>query len=119
MINGGLIKVTEITNIGSPIKSFIEKIRKESIDGLGDWELKTPIELELNAIVSGKVGGGMDIQVVNFGAKVEAEQQQKIKLSIGPKDDVTEAERKGRIAESEAKIALSEKIKRETGVRIR
>ena len=25
--------------VGSPIKTFIEKIRKESTDGLADWEL--------------------------------------------------------------------------------
>ena len=89
--------------IGSPIKTFIEKIRKESIDGLADWELKAPIELELSAIVKGKVGGGIDIEVVNFGAKVEAEQLQKVKMVIGPKSEAEEAEKKARIAESQAK----------------
>ncbi len=74
-------------------------------DGLDDWELKSPIELELNAIVNGKIGGCMDIQVVNFGAKVEAEQQQKIKLSIGPKDPASEAEKKARIEKAMAEEA--------------
>ncbi len=86
--------------IGSPIKSFIEKVKNESVDGLGDWELKAPIELELSTIVKGNAGGGLDIQVINFGAKVEAEQQQKIKLSIGPKDEAEEAEKKARIAKA-------------------
>ena len=82
---------------GSPIKEFIEQARKQSRDGLGDWEFKAPIELELNTIVSGKVGGGIDIQVINFGVKVEAEQQQKMKFSIGPKDEAEQEEKKARI----------------------
>lgn len=88
--------------IGSPIKTFIEKIRKESTDGLADWELKAPIELELSAIVKGKIGGGIDIEVVHFGAKVEAEQLQKVKMAIGPKNEAEEAEKKARIAEAQA-----------------
>jgi len=82
---------------GSPIKEFVEQTKNQAIAGLGDWELKAPIELELNAIVSGKIGGGIDIQVINFGAKVEAEQQQKIKLSIGPKDEAEQEEKKARV----------------------
>jgi len=86
---------TETT--GSPIKEFIEQAREQASAGLGDWEFKAPIELELNTIVSGKVGGGIDIQVINFGAKVEAEQQQKMKFSIGPKDEAEQEEKKARI----------------------
>ncbi len=89
-----------MSNIGSPIKGFIEQTKNQAIAGLGDWELKAPIELELNAIVSGKVGGEMDIQVINFGAKVEAKQRQKIKISIGPKDEAEQEERKARIAKA-------------------
>ena len=86
-----------MANTGSPIKEFIEQTKNQAVAGLGDWEFKAPLELELNTIVSGKVGGGIDIQVINFGAKVEAEQQQKIKLSIGPKDDAEQEEKKARI----------------------
>ena len=86
-----------MTEAGSPIKEFIEQTKNQALAGLGDWEFKAPIELELNTIVSGKVGGGLDIQVINFGAKVEAEQQQKIKLSIGPKDEAEQEEKKARI----------------------
>ena len=96
--------------IGSPIKSFIEQVKKETIDGLSDWELKAPIELELNVIIGGKAGGGLDIQVVNFGAKVEAEQQQKIKMTIGPRTDVDEAERKARIARANAKVKMAKEL---------
>lgn len=86
-----------MTTAGSPIKEFIEQTKNQAIAGLEDWEFKAPIELELNAIVSGKIGGGIDIQVINFGAKVEAEQQQKIKISIGPKDEAEQEEKKARI----------------------
>lgn len=86
----------EPTNIGSPIKEFIEQTKNQAVAGLGNWEFKAPIELELNTIVSGKVGGGINIQVINFGAKVEAEQQQKIKISIGPKDEAEQEEKKAR-----------------------
>ena len=81
---------------GSQIKEFIEQTKTQALAGLGEWEFKAPIELELNTIVSGKVGGGIDIQVINFGAKVEAEQQQKIKFSIGPKDEAEQEEKKAR-----------------------
>ena len=57
----------------------------------------------MSAIVKGKVGGGIDIEVVNFGAKVEAEQLQKVKMAIGPKSEAEEAEKKARIAEAQAK----------------
>lgn len=90
-----------MTTTGSPIKEFIEQTKNQAIAGLSDWELKAPIELELNTIVSGKVGGGVDIQVINFGAKVEAEQQQKIKLSIGPKDEAEQEEKKARIKKAQ------------------
>lgn len=83
---------------GSPIKEFIEQTKNQALAGLGDWEFKAPIELELNTIVSGKVGGGIDIKVIHFGAKVEAEQQQKIKISIGPKDEAEQEEKKARAA---------------------
>ncbi|MEK6760627.1 MAG: hypothetical protein AABX93_01755 [Nanoarchaeota archaeon] len=86
-----------MSDVGSPIKEFIEQTKSQAIAGLGDWEFKAPIELELNTIVSGKVGGGIDIKVINFGAKVEAEQQQKIKISIGPKDEAEQEEKKARI----------------------
>jgi len=105
--------------IGSPIKTFIEKIRKEATDGLADWELKAPIKLELSAIVKGKIGGGIDIEVVHFGAKVEAEQLQKVTMAIGPKSEAEEAEKKARIAEAEAKekdAKLKNKWSDDTGV---
>ena len=100
------VKMTENIGIGSPLKSFIEKTRKEAEDGLGTWELKAPIELELSAIVRGKVGGGLDIEIINLGAKVEGEQIQKIKLAIGPKDEVDEAEKRARIEKAKTEEAL-------------
>lgn len=95
-----------MTETGSPIKEFIEKTREQAIAGLGDWELKAPIELELNTIVSGKAGGGIDISVINFGAKVEAEQQQKIRIVIGPRDQEAES---AKIAEAKFHKVLAEK----------
>ena len=82
---------------GSPIKEFIEQAKTQALAGLGDWEFKAPIELELNTIVSGKEGGGIDIKVINFGAKVETEQQHKMKFSIGPRDEAEQEEKKARI----------------------
>lgn len=90
--------------IGSPIKAFIEQVRRETSEGLDNWELKAPIDLELSAVVKGKAGGGIDIEVVHFGAKVEAEQLQKIKMSIGPKSETEDIERQARTAIAKAKI---------------
>lgn len=109
----------KLTDIGSPIKSFIEKVKNETTDGIDDWELKAPIDLELSAIVKGKAGAGIDIQVVNFGAKVEAEQIQKIKLSIGPKDEVSEAQKKAKIATAKAQEKLAKEIPFHTEVQTR
>ena len=100
----------EPTNIGSPIKEFIEQTKDKAIAGLGDWELKAPIDLELNTIVSGKAGGGIDIKVINFGAKVEAEQQQKIKISIGPKDEAEQEEKKARVEIAKAQQSNPRRI---------
>ena len=72
---------------GSPIKNVIEQAKRELIDALGDWELKSPIEFELSAIIEADTGGGFRIGIVNVGAKVKTEEIQKIRLSIGPKDD--------------------------------
>ncbi|MFH1452174.1 MAG: hypothetical protein ABIF88_03305 [archaeon] len=102
--------VNEPTDIGSPIKEFIEQTKNQAVAGLGDWEFKAPIELELNTIVSGKVGGGINIQVINFGAKVEAEQQQKIKFSIGPKDEAEQEEKKAKIQIAKAQQSFSTRI---------
>ena len=92
-----------MTDIGSPIKEFIEQARKQSEDGLGNWEFKAPLDLELSTIVSGKVGGGLNIQVVNFGAKVQAEQIQKIKTSIGPKDELEQTLKQTKLMEAKRK----------------
>ncbi|MDD4083278.1 MAG: hypothetical protein PHD05_07860 [Sphaerochaetaceae bacterium] len=98
---------------GSPIKEFIEQTKNQAVAGLGDWEFKAPIELELNTIVSGKAEGGIDIKVINFGAKVGAEQQQKIKISIGPKDEAEQEEKKTRveIAKEKQKFATALAVK--------
>jgi hypothetical protein len=95
---------------GSPIAEFIKQTVDQTKAGLGDWELKAPIILELSTVVSGKVGGGLNIQVINFGAKVEGEQVQKVRLAIGPKDEVAESKRKADIAQAEATRKTAEMI---------
>jgi len=90
-----------MTEAGSPITKVIEQVKNQSIAGLGkDWEFKEPIKLELSTIISGKAGGNIDIKVVNFGAKVEATQIQKMNFSIGPKDEAEQEEKKARIAKA-------------------
>jgi len=84
---------------GSPIKTFVEQTKDQVTAGLGDWELKGPIEFEMSTTVSGSIGGKLDIQVINFGSKVEAEQVQKIKISIGPRDILEEQKKKAIIEE--------------------
>ncbi|MBS3115296.1 hypothetical protein J4482_01560 [Candidatus Woesearchaeota archaeon] len=92
----------KLPEAGSSIKQFIERtITETEVALLGHyWELKKPIELELSAIAKGKSGGGFDLQIVNFGVKVEEAQLQKIKLAIGPKTDVDEAEKSARISKA-------------------
>jgi hypothetical protein len=88
---------------GSALTEFIQQTKDQTVAALGeDWELKKPLELELSTVAKGKVGGGMDIRVLNFGAKVEGEEVQKMKISIGPKDDAVEEEKKARIAKAKA-----------------
>ncbi len=94
---------------GSPIKSFIKKVIEETEDGLGDWELREPITLELSTIISSKAGAGLNIQVVNIGAGVKAEEIQKISMSISPKDEVLEARKKADIKEAKYQEELANK----------
>ena len=93
----------QIDTTGSPIKEFIEQARKQAEAGVGNWEFKAPLDLELSTIVSGKAGGGIDIKVVNFGANVQAEQIQKIKTSIGPKDKLEQTIKRTKLMEAKRK----------------
>lgn len=101
-----------MTKAGSPIKEFIEQTKNQAVAGLGDWELKAPISLELSAIVTGKAGGGINISVVNFGAKVEAQQIQKIAISIGPKDEVAEAKKIAEIEKAKLRLENASRARR-------
>ncbi len=98
-----------IINAGSPIKDFVKSTKDQILEGLEGLELKTPIEMELNVIINGKLGAGLDISVVNFGAKVEATQTQKIKFSIGQKSDVEEAEKLARIEKAKTEEELAKR----------
>lgn len=107
-------------DVGSSIKSFIERVRNEVEEGIGDWELKSTIELELSTVVEGDAQAGLDIKVIKVGANVKAEETQKIKLSIGQKSEVEEEERKARIAEAKTKeleqIAKGSQLARQSTV---
>ncbi|MBT3304410.1 hypothetical protein HN592_03375 [Candidatus Woesearchaeota archaeon] len=99
--------------VETSLADFIKKTKESTVEGLGaDWELSEPIKLELSAVVKGKVGGGLDIQIVNFGAKVEAEQVQKVNLSISPKGEVAEAQKAAKIATAEAEKQAAEHMKK-------
>lgn len=107
----------ETLTMGSPIQQFVKSTKDQILAGLGDLELKTPIEMELNVTVSGKAGAGLDINVIEFGAKVEATQVQKVRFSIGQKSEVEEAEKAARIAKAIADKKDEEaRAKEEKGV---
>jgi hypothetical protein len=97
-------------NIGSPITEVIEQVRKQVDKGLDTWELKAPIELELNAIVSEERGGGINFKIIKYGKSVETEQRQKIKFSIGPKSEAEQEDKKARIEEAKARIEKAKVI---------
>ena len=99
----------EQTNVGSPIAEFIEQAKNQVIKGLGDWELTDSIDFELSGVVGGEAGGGVDLKILHIGAKVRSEEVQKIKLSIRPKDEVTEAKRKAEIATAKAQETMAKK----------
>ena len=104
-------------DIGSPITKVIKEIREQTEAGLEKWELKSPVDLELSTIIGKEGGGNLAIQVLTLGAKAKSEEIQKIRLSIGPKEKALEAEREGKIAEAEAKMAIAKKMKREPWVK--
>ena len=103
--------------VETSLADFIKKTKDSAVEGLGDdWKLAEPIKLELSAIVKGKVGGGLEIQIVNFGAKIEAEQIQKISLAISQKDEVSEAQKAAKVAAAEVELRVAKnKIKNLTG----
>ena len=95
--------------VETSLADFIKKTKDSAVEGLGDdWKLAEPIKLELSAVVKGRVGGGLEIQIVNFGAKIEAEQIQKISLSISQKDEVSEAQKAAKIAIANKQKQLAE-----------
>lgn len=97
----------EPTDIGSPIAQFIKNIREQVVAGLGDWELKAPMELELSTIIEKEAKGGLQISVLNLGAKVNKGEIQKIKIVVGNKDEVSEAEKSAKIAVAKAKAKMA------------
>lgn len=95
---------------GSPIKTFIEQVKNQAGEGLGDWEFKEPIRFEMSTVVGSEGGAGLNISVISLGTKVKAEEVQKIKMSIGPKDEVSEAQKKAEIAKAEAEARYARQI---------
>lgn len=85
------MSIKRFVETGTAVSAFIKKIKNETNNGLEtDWELKSPIECEVSIIIKGTVSGGADIKIINFGSKVEGEEVQKIKFSIGPKVKIDE-----------------------------
>lgn len=80
-----------LSSTGSPLTEYIKQIKNQTIDALGDeWELKKPIELELSTVAKSNDKGNIDIRVISFGADVETEEIQKVKLTVGPKNEIND-----------------------------
>ena len=82
-----------MSDIGSPLKTFIQTSLDQIKEGIGDnFYINKSIEFELSVATTGKVEGGLDIFVVKLGGNVEQQAIQKIKLSVNHKDSLEYAE---------------------------
>jgi len=97
------------TETGSPLTLVIQQTKEQTLAGLGDWELKKPLELEFSTIIKGKAESGLDIRVITFGAKVEAEEVQKIKMYVGPKDEAEVEEKNARIEKAKTDAEMEKR----------
>ena len=81
----------ELTDIGSPIKNFINQTIKQVNDGTPKgYALTSNIDFDLS-IVNQKTGKGkVDVKVLGFGRDVSNQSIQRVKFSIGDPKIVTQ-----------------------------
>lgn len=69
---------------GSSVEEVMTQIREEVTNGLGDWTLKSPVELELSGTFHKEGGGKARFYVLEAGAVARSEETQRIKICFGP-----------------------------------
>lgn len=102
------------TDIGSPIKEYIDSALKQIKDALPeDARVDGTINIEMSTVLEKEKGGGLKINVLNLGAKVSENQIHKINIPIRILTETGKAVEKAIQEEAEAKIAMAQKMKRD------
>ncbi len=103
----------ELSDIGSPIKEYIESALRQIKDALPeDARVDGNINIEMSTVLQKEKGGGLKINVLNLGAKVSENQIHKINIPIRILTEAGKAVEEAMKSEAEAKKATAEKIKK-------
>lgn len=98
------------TDIGSPIKTFVNQTLKEINDGLPKgYDLTSSVDFELSVVNNTSKKGKIDVRVLSLGGDINAQNTQKVRFSIG---DPNKAEQQARNVFKILKEELSEEKKR-------
>lgn len=104
----------EPIDIGSPIKEFISSAIIQIKDALPeDARVDGIINIEMSTVLQNEKGGGIRIEVLNFGAKVSENQVQKITIPIRILTESGKAVESALKAKAEAEQATAENIKKQ------
>ena len=96
------------------LKDYISSSIVQIKEGLGeDAQLSGSIVFELSTTTDKKAGAGINIQIVELGAKVQAQETQKMTIPIKLTSEVDKAQYEASLAEANAKKAMAERMKKD------
>jgi hypothetical protein len=106
--------VDKILNIGSPVKDFVSSFLEQVNKGIGEQGFvfckkdEAHAEMELSAIETKEVGGGIKIHIFSAGGTLEDTNSQKMKVYVKKPSQADIEEEKAKIeqAKIEQKCAL-------------
>jgi len=79
-----MAKKNKPTDIGSPIKNFVNQSVKEIEAGMPKgYEVTSGIDFELSVVNRQQKGGKIDLRVLSLGGDVATQNTQKVRFSIG------------------------------------
>ena len=98
--------VDEFLNIGSPVKDFVSSFLEQVNEGIEKQGFvfckkdESHAEMELSAVETKEVGGGIKIHIFNAGGKLEDINTQKMRVYIKKPSELDKEEEKAKIAQA-------------------
>ena len=82
------------------LEEYLKTVKEKIKNGIGnDAQLAAPIEMELTTTTNTQTGGGLQIQIVELGAKISAEEVHRIKIRFELRTDLILAKERAELSE--------------------